>query len=84
MQVIKTDSLVTTDTGDFGRVQSIEIIYKEGEPPKTAVRVYLLLQGRYELFTPHSLKLRTNDHWAIQQHMVLEPDENFIEPEEVF
>lgn len=84
MHTIKTDSLVVADTGEFGRVSSIEIIYKEGEPPKTAVRVYLLLQGRYEFFTPHSLKLRTNDHWEIQQHMVLEPDANFIEPEEVF
>lgn len=84
MQLIKADSLVITDTGDFGRVESIAIIYKEGEPPKTAVRVYLLLQGRSEDFSASQLRLRSNDESQIIQHMRMEPDERFIEPEGVF
>ena len=87
-QVIKRDSLVVTRAGDYGRVSQIALLYQPGKPIKTGVRVYLLLEGRYEIFSPDEIRLRSNHDSDLLAFMALSEDnpkpDVFIDPEAVF
>lgn len=87
MQLIKLHSIVVINhTGALGRVSEITIIYPEGQPPKTAIKVEFLLDAGFEFYSPGEIALRTNDLWEIQQHMCMEADSKFeyVDPAKVF
>lgn len=59
-KVVHRDSLVVTYDGRLGKVENIAVLYQEEKAPKTGVEVYLLLEGKTEIFSPEEVRLRSN------------------------
>jgi hypothetical protein len=73
--LIRRDSIVLTKDGAVGRVEDILIIYQPDLLPAVGVFVYLLLEGRSEVFSPHDLTLRSNNDNELLTFMELEAAE---------